>query len=245
MAPAIEHHPDTRKRILDAARALFAERGYDGASVRDITAEARCNVASVNYHFRGKDGLYREMFERLLGDLRRRRVSSVRQGDLRLTGPLALERLIRKFAGAFLEPLVEEPRGSETLRLISREIIDPHLPPGLFMTELMRPVEKALGSAIRDTGYRMADARLLLCIHSLIAQLVHAARRRKERSSFGAFPSPRVMDHIVRFTAAGIRSFASGQDKRFNAETTMAKRRKPQITRIKKATQILNIDKEE
>jgi DNA-binding transcriptional regulator YbjK len=46
----------TRERILTAAERLFAERGYEGTSIRAIVAEARVNQAAINYHFAGKDG---------------------------------------------------------------------------------------------------------------------------------------------------------------------------------------------
>src|ERR1051326_7575302 len=51
----------TRDRILKAAERLFAERGYDGTSIRAIVARARVNQAAINYHFEGKEGLYREV----------------------------------------------------------------------------------------------------------------------------------------------------------------------------------------
>ncbi len=59
----------TRDRILRAAQRLFADRGYADTSVRAVVAKARVNQASINYHFGGKDGLYREvgqLFERSL-----------------------------------------------------------------------------------------------------------------------------------------------------------------------------------
>jgi AcrR family transcriptional regulator len=51
----------TRERILKAAERLFADRGYEETSVRAIVAKARVNQAAINYHFGGKDGLYREV----------------------------------------------------------------------------------------------------------------------------------------------------------------------------------------
>src|SRR5580704_3708965 len=51
----------TRDRILRAAQRLFAERGYKDTSVRAVVAKARVNQAAINYHFAGKDGLYREV----------------------------------------------------------------------------------------------------------------------------------------------------------------------------------------
>ena len=53
--PGSHETEDTRNRILFAAQKLFGEKGFDSTSVRDITTEAGCNVASVNYHFGGLD----------------------------------------------------------------------------------------------------------------------------------------------------------------------------------------------
>lgn len=47
-----------RQRILTAARELFAERGYEGTSVRDITARAKANLAAITYHFGSKEALF-------------------------------------------------------------------------------------------------------------------------------------------------------------------------------------------
>lgn len=49
----------TRERLIEAASSLFAERGYGGASVRDICDLARVNPGAVSYHFGGKRQLYR------------------------------------------------------------------------------------------------------------------------------------------------------------------------------------------
>src|SRR5436309_2278461 len=83
-------------RLLDVAERLFAERGFRATSVRDITAEASCNVAAVNYYFGGKDNLYREMFRRRLGALRDQRIASIERG-LTEVAPASLEGLLRAF----------------------------------------------------------------------------------------------------------------------------------------------------
>ncbi|WP_083238020.1 TetR family transcriptional regulator [Methyloceanibacter marginalis] len=62
MPPAHDQpHHDPPRRIHppqhpEAAVALFAERGYDGTSVRAIVTKARVNQAAINYHFKGKEG---------------------------------------------------------------------------------------------------------------------------------------------------------------------------------------------
>ena len=48
----------TRNLIIKAAVSLFAEKGFERSSVRDIVTKARVNQAAINYHFKGKDGLY-------------------------------------------------------------------------------------------------------------------------------------------------------------------------------------------
>jgi AcrR family transcriptional regulator len=49
---------DTRQRLLDAAGAIFAEKGYEATSIRDICQKASANIAAVNYHFGDKRSLY-------------------------------------------------------------------------------------------------------------------------------------------------------------------------------------------
>jgi AcrR family transcriptional regulator len=51
----------TRQALLDHATDAFAENGFDRASVRDITGRATVNQAAINYHFGGKEALYREV----------------------------------------------------------------------------------------------------------------------------------------------------------------------------------------
>lgn len=55
----------TREKIIGVATRLFAEKGLAGVTVREICKQARVNGALVNYHFRNKDGLYRECVARL------------------------------------------------------------------------------------------------------------------------------------------------------------------------------------
>jgi len=54
---------DTRDRVLNAALHVFSERGFDAATLREITEAAGANIAAVNYYFRSKDALIREVLE--------------------------------------------------------------------------------------------------------------------------------------------------------------------------------------
>ncbi|HET7038784.1 MAG TPA: TetR/AcrR family transcriptional regulator [Gemmatimonadales bacterium] len=59
----------TRGRILKAARKLFADKGFSGASIREITASAGANLGAVTYHFGSKDKLYFEVMDTLADQL--------------------------------------------------------------------------------------------------------------------------------------------------------------------------------
>jgi AcrR family transcriptional regulator len=54
---------DAKDLLLDAAIRLFAKKGFDGASVKDIADKAGVNVSLVSYHFSGKEGLYKTCLE--------------------------------------------------------------------------------------------------------------------------------------------------------------------------------------
>ncbi len=59
----------TRGRILTAATQLFAERGFDGVRMRDLSAEAGANVATIAYHFGDKRGIYEAVVDQMYDGL--------------------------------------------------------------------------------------------------------------------------------------------------------------------------------
>jgi AcrR family transcriptional regulator len=48
----------TKKRIIETAGKIFADVGFENATVREICSQAGVNIAAINYHFRDKKGLY-------------------------------------------------------------------------------------------------------------------------------------------------------------------------------------------
>jgi AcrR family transcriptional regulator len=51
----------TRERLLSSAEALFAEKGFEGTSVRELAARAGCNLSLIHYYFGSKEGLLTEL----------------------------------------------------------------------------------------------------------------------------------------------------------------------------------------
>lgn len=74
-----EREAATKAQVFAAAERLFALNGFQNVSVRDITAEAGVNLASVNYHFGSKDALLYEIFRRRTAEMNRERARMLHQ----------------------------------------------------------------------------------------------------------------------------------------------------------------------
>lgn len=92
MDPAQANEPEetneaaTKAAVFCAAERLFALHGFQNVSVRDITADAGVNLASVNYHFGSKDALLFEIFRRRTAELNRERARMLHEANDRHQG---------------------------------------------------------------------------------------------------------------------------------------------------------------
>jgi len=98
--PDPEREAATKQQVLIAAERLFALHGFQNVSVRDITAEAGVNLASVNYHFGSKDALLFEIFRRRTSELNRERARMLHEASDRADGKPAVREILR----ALFEP---------------------------------------------------------------------------------------------------------------------------------------------
>ncbi|RYG03126.1 MAG: TetR/AcrR family transcriptional regulator, partial [Caulobacteraceae bacterium] len=80
------HEAATKAAVFCAAERLFALHGFQNVSVRDITADAGVNLASVNYHFGSKDALLFEIFRRRTAELNRERARMLHEANDRNAG---------------------------------------------------------------------------------------------------------------------------------------------------------------
>lgn len=110
----------TRDRILKAAERLFAERGYDGTSIRTIVAKAKVNQAAINYHFEGKDGLYREVLRAAFRTLTEDQLA---HGEEVRT--MSRDAALAEFVRRQLRPLTARDELSRSLRIFNWETVRP------------------------------------------------------------------------------------------------------------------------
>jgi AcrR family transcriptional regulator len=92
----------TKAAVFNAAERLFALHGFQNVSVRDITAEAGVNLASVNYHFGSKDALLFEIFRRRTSELNRERARMLHEANARHGGKPPVREILEAY---FAPPL--------------------------------------------------------------------------------------------------------------------------------------------
>jgi AcrR family transcriptional regulator len=110
----------TRDRIIKAAERLFAEHGYEGTSIRAIVAKARVNQAAINYHFDGKDGLYREVLRAAFKALTENQLAHAEE-----VKTMSREAALTEFIRRQLWPLMARDELSRHLRIFNWESVQP------------------------------------------------------------------------------------------------------------------------
>ncbi len=90
----------TKDRLLDAAEALFAEHGFSGTSLRQLTQAAGVNLAAVNYHFGSKELLAHAVIHRRFTPINDERLALL--DELEARGEPTLEELLGAFVGPFI-----------------------------------------------------------------------------------------------------------------------------------------------
>ena len=202
--------PDTRTRLLDAAEELFAERGWSGASMRELTSRAGANLAAVGYHFGGKEELFHEVVLRRIKAVNEIRLTRLDELEAEVGQPT-----VDQLVSAFVDPVLEcseGPRGEHFLRLVARTHGDPDGPWRAAVArapfaEVLGRFARALGAAAphlsaEDVGWRL---------HLMVGALVHTLMHREAACAHGDMPfapalsnSEALRAQLVAFLSGGL-----------------------------------------
>jgi AcrR family transcriptional regulator len=205
---------EAQKRLLDAAEELFAQKGLDGTSIRDLTAKANCNLASINYYFGDKQELYEELFRQRLREMRNTRLAGIKAVMTDKSRPM-LEDLLRAYAVAFLEPFADPGRSERFTQLLAREIVEQRLPKSMFLEEMGVPLMAALEDALAVICPQLDKHSAQMSTHSIVGQMIHIVHLKvmlgdQAAQTIAAINLDEAIDHIVKFSAAGIRACIKG-----------------------------------
>ena len=200
---------ETRQRLIEIAARLFAERGFSKVTVREICKSARANVAAINYHFGGKQGLYDEIVQSAIRTMHGTTEAIQEAGK----GKPPDEQL-RIFVHIFLTRVVQV-RDGWIHHLMARELSDPTPALDLVVTHVVRPRMAYLGSVIaRLLGCRENDARVERSVMSVQAQclilLNDKITSRLQPFQLTTKRLDQLADHITTFSLAGIQALKRG-----------------------------------
>jgi AcrR family transcriptional regulator len=207
----------TRTKLLEAAGEVFASVGYENATIREICARAGANVASVNYHFGDKLGLYTEVLRRSIGAPKNEAV--LKMFDLDPAEPevilkLVIRAMIQRMCGADRHEL------NLRFRLMAHELAQPTPARAPVIDEAIRPIYERLLTLIgRLLNLPEDHDKTRLCAHSIVGQIAHYAHARPVLASL--WPEQKmtpaqmeeIADHIAEFSLAYIRAVRSGSVK--------------------------------
>jgi AcrR family transcriptional regulator len=208
--------PDTpesaKERLLAAAEEIFADYGYEGASVRAICSRAGVNVAGVNYHFGDKERLYIEAVKRAhLCSAKDMPIENLASPG---TPPVArLEGFIRGMVAS-----MHTPARPSAMKLIMREMADPGKAAGTVVDEFIRPLAFHLREILRELLPHLDEHRLLMTGFSVIAQCLYYRQNRPlselifSKAEMEALTVDMVADHVVRFTLNAIETKRHAED---------------------------------
>ena len=191
----------TRAKLLDAAGQVFAESGFQAATVREICTRAGVNVALVNYHFGDKRELYEEVLRYSIGSTKNE--AKVFDSDL------PPEEALRELILATLQRMCRADRPGWHFRLMVHELAQPTPAMKTVINETMRPMYDRFRDLIGEMLGLSPDAdKTRLCTHSVLSQVVDYAKSRNIHSNL--WPEleltpariAQIADHITEFSLA-------------------------------------------
>lgn len=192
----MKHEPaSTPDALRLAARRLFADHGFDGASVRAITSAASANLGAVTYHFGTKRKLYEAVLETSTAPLANAALAAVESPG---TPGERVAALVR----AYFQILADDP---DIVRLMIQDFVIGH-EPAVSSALPIRRIHGALAALVAEgqaSGeFRAGDPRLMAI--SIISQPVHMNLVRLPLKTFGFadFDDPQMREHLIRHVVA-------------------------------------------
>lgn len=194
-------HSSTGADLLNAARNLFAKHGFEGASVRQITAAAHTNLGAVTYHFGSKRKLYETVLEQAATPLAD---AAVAAAHVEGSPEVRVAAVVR----AYFTYLADNP---DVAQLMLQELVLGRTPPDAVVVPIRR-IHGALMELVQDgqaQGHFSAGDPRLLAI-SIISQPVHMNLVRRALKTLANIDlqdestRAHVIEHVTAFACAGL-----------------------------------------
>lgn len=230
----------TRERIIATAERLFMQQGFDGASMRQITAAAKVNLAAVNYHFGSKEALIQEVFRRRLHSLNQARVEALDALEQEANGkPIKPSKILDAFFGTLLRIAETEPQGGPTfLKLLGRTLTEPTEFIRAFLADEYQSVLSRYQEALFKALPNVPKAEIVWRFHFMLGATAYAIAGTDSLRLITDWVEPdedphddlhRLIPRLMSFLVGGLRAPLPAFDSPEKPSTAKTSRKSPQV----------------
>jgi AcrR family transcriptional regulator len=207
---AVKPQHETRTRILDAAEELFMQHGFEGTSMRLLTAKAGVNLAAVNYHFGSKHALVEAVFRRRLDPMNTARLAELEkiETEERACSP---EAIIRAFITPGLRLMEDAKSGGRNFaRLLGRTYTEPNKAVRALIGQMYAPTMQRYKAALERALPQLPREELVWRMHFMFGTLAYTlAATDTVQLIAGCKPEDRydarlLEDRLSSFLSAGL-----------------------------------------
>ena len=210
MSKTPSHHSDTKELLLETAEKLFIAHGYAGVSIRQLTEQTKTNVASVNYHFGDKNGLFSAFMAKRLSQITEEKLTLLKELSEQ-NPPPELEEILNKYIRSFFDSHYSCLDNDRFMQLIYHEMGPDAVTGDLVATSLIIPINQAFKQAIMQACPELEDKQASFCVSSITAQILHFIRSREILRKLRSPDQSQtfvedVINHITQFSMRGLGS---------------------------------------
>src|SRR5256885_10620953 len=207
---AVKPPHETRTRILDVAEELFMLHGFEGTSMRVLTAKAGVNLAAVNYHFGSKDALIEAVFRRRLDPMNTARIAELDKLESEQRSP-SPDAIIRAFITPGLKLMEDGKTGGRNFtRLLGRTYSEPNKAVRQLIGQMYAPAMQRYKAALERALPQMPRDELVWRMHFMFGTLAYTlAATDTVQLIAGCKPEDRydarlLEERLTAFLAAGL-----------------------------------------
>ena len=200
-------HFNTKDRILGAAEELFAQHGFSGTSLRQVTSRADVNIAAVYYLFGSMENRVNEVFRRRMDEMSERRIRELRSAQEDHPGEL------EPILAAFIEPalaLTLDRHGSAFVRVLARAYAEKNDRLRKFLSDnygqVLREFAKAIAPCLPQLGKEELYWRLDFVAGALTYAMADFGLIRRPAGTSERSHGDKAAEHLIRFAASGLRA---------------------------------------
>lgn len=200
-------HFNTKERIIHAAEDLFAQHGFAGTSLRQVTSRADVNIAAVNYHFGSKENLVHEVFKHRMDEMSEKRLASLAAAIEK--DPENLEAILL----AFIQPalaLTLDRHGASFVRVLARAYAEKNDGLRNFLSEnygqVLREFAKAIAHCLPNLSKEELYWRMDFVAGALTYAMADFGLIKRQPGVSEKAHCEKAAQHLIKFAQAGLKA---------------------------------------